>query len=155
NGQGLCAHGPREGPDRIGGAVPPCAAQCVAPSVDAYRSVAPVCVSRFDRVRIVFQHFPPRHLRRRGHRLAGLCDRAHDGVAGIAAVRAGLSRVRHRLYVRRSARASELTYMPKFVFLWTDLVLWLLAAGSVFYVLKVRRDRNLLATWRRIARDAP
>src|SRR5262245_32087955 len=45
--------------------------------------------------------------------------------------------------------------MPKFVFLWTDLILWLLAAGSVFYVLKVRRDRNLLATWRRIARDAP
>jgi len=45
--------------------------------------------------------------------------------------------------------------MPKFVFLWTDLVLWLLAVGAVFYGLKVRRDRNLRATWRRIALDAP
>jgi peptide/nickel transport system permease protein len=45
--------------------------------------------------------------------------------------------------------------MPKFVFLWTDLVLWLLAAGSVFYAWKVRHNRNLRATWRRIALDAP
>ena len=45
--------------------------------------------------------------------------------------------------------------MPKFVFLLTDLVLWLLAVGAVFYVWKVRHNRNLRATWRRIALDAP
>jgi len=45
--------------------------------------------------------------------------------------------------------------MPKFVFLWTDFVLWLLAAGAVFYAYKVRADRNLRATWRRVALDAP
>jgi peptide/nickel transport system permease protein len=45
--------------------------------------------------------------------------------------------------------------MPKFVFLWTDFVLWLLAAGSIYYVWKVRHNRNLRATWRRIALDAP
>ncbi len=45
--------------------------------------------------------------------------------------------------------------MPKFVFLWTDLVLWLLAAGAVLYIWKVRNDKNLRATWHRIALDAP
>src|SRR5262245_515356 len=45
--------------------------------------------------------------------------------------------------------------MPKFVFLWTDLVLWLLACGAVLYAWHVRRNRNLRATWRRIALDAP
>ena len=45
--------------------------------------------------------------------------------------------------------------MPKFVFLWTDFVLWLLAAGAVFYAYRVRADRNLRATWRRVALDAP
>src|SRR5215470_5195723 len=45
--------------------------------------------------------------------------------------------------------------MPKFVFLWTDLTLWLLAMGAVFYAWKVRGNRNLRATWHRIALDAP
>src|SRR5512143_3365405 len=45
--------------------------------------------------------------------------------------------------------------MPKFVFLWTDLILWLLAVGAIFYAWKVRNDRNLRATWHRIALDAP
>jgi peptide/nickel transport system permease protein len=45
--------------------------------------------------------------------------------------------------------------MPKFVFLWTDVILWLLAVGAVLYALTVRRDRNLRATWHRIALDAP
>ena len=45
--------------------------------------------------------------------------------------------------------------MPKFVFLWTDLILWLLAAGSILYAWKVRNNRNLRATWQRIALDAP
>jgi peptide/nickel transport system permease protein len=43
--------------------------------------------------------------------------------------------------------------MPRFVFLWTDLVLWLLAAGAITYAWRVRRDANLRATWRRVARD--
>jgi peptide/nickel transport system permease protein len=42
-----------------------------------------------------------------------------------------------------------------FVFLWTDLMLWLLAVASILYAWKVRRNRNLLITWRRIAHDAP
>jgi len=45
--------------------------------------------------------------------------------------------------------------MPKFVFLWTDLMLWLLAVGAIVYAWKVRHDRNLRSTWRRIALDAP
>jgi peptide/nickel transport system permease protein len=45
--------------------------------------------------------------------------------------------------------------MPKFVFLWTDFTLWLLAAGAVVYAWKVRGNRNLRATWHRIALDAP
>jgi peptide/nickel transport system permease protein len=45
--------------------------------------------------------------------------------------------------------------MAMFVFLWTDLVLWLLAAGALAYAWKVRHNRNLRATWRRIALDAP
>jgi peptide/nickel transport system permease protein len=45
--------------------------------------------------------------------------------------------------------------MPKFVFLWTDFVLWLVVAGVVVYALRVRGDRHLRATWRHVARDAP
>lgn len=45
--------------------------------------------------------------------------------------------------------------MPKFVFLWTDLVLWLLAAGAAVYVRHVLRSPALRATWRRVADNAP
>lgn len=45
--------------------------------------------------------------------------------------------------------------MPKFVFLWTDLVLWLVVAATVAYVVHVRRSPNLRATWRHVLRDAP
>jgi peptide/nickel transport system permease protein len=45
--------------------------------------------------------------------------------------------------------------MPKFVFLWTDLVLWLVVATVVAYVVHVRRSPNLRATWRHVLRDAP
>ena len=44
--------------------------------------------------------------------------------------------------------------MPKFVFLWTDFVLWLVVLGAVVYAARVRRNRHLLATWRHVARDA-
>ena len=45
--------------------------------------------------------------------------------------------------------------MPKFVFLWTDLVLWLVVAAVIAYVVHVRRSPNLRATWRHVLRDAP
>ena len=45
--------------------------------------------------------------------------------------------------------------MPKVVFLWTDLVLWLLVAAVAVYVVHVRRNANLRATWRHVMRDAP
>jgi peptide/nickel transport system permease protein len=45
--------------------------------------------------------------------------------------------------------------MPKFVFLWTDLAVWLLAAGVVVYAWRVRGNANLRATWRYVLRDAP
>jgi peptide/nickel transport system permease protein len=45
--------------------------------------------------------------------------------------------------------------MPKFVFLWTDLVLWLLVAAVLLYARHVRRDPNLRATWRHVAHHAP
>jgi len=41
--------------------------------------------------------------------------------------------------------------MPKFVFLWTDLVLWLVVATAIVYVIHVRRNPNLRATWRHVA----
>jgi peptide/nickel transport system permease protein len=45
--------------------------------------------------------------------------------------------------------------MPKFVFLWTDLVLWLVVATVVGYVVHVRRSADLRATWRHVLHDAP
>src|SRR5690606_29203891 len=45
--------------------------------------------------------------------------------------------------------------MPKFVFLWTDIALFLLIAAVLGYVWRVRRSAALRATWGRVARDAP
>ncbi len=45
--------------------------------------------------------------------------------------------------------------MPKFVFLWTDLVLWLLVATVVAYVVHVRGNANLRKTWSHVVHDAP
>jgi len=45
--------------------------------------------------------------------------------------------------------------MPKFVFLWTDFVLWLVVAAIVGYVVHVRHSPNLRATWRHVLHDAP
>ncbi|HEU0202711.1 MAG TPA: ABC transporter permease [Burkholderiaceae bacterium] len=45
--------------------------------------------------------------------------------------------------------------MPKFVFIWADLFLWLLAAGAVVYFWRVRGNANLRASWRHVARSAP
>lgn len=44
--------------------------------------------------------------------------------------------------------------MPKIVFLWTDIALFLLVAGVVWYAWRVRRSVTLRATWGRVARDA-
>ena len=45
--------------------------------------------------------------------------------------------------------------MPKFVFLWTDLVLWLVVVGTLAYALRVRRNPQARATWRQVLHDAP
>jgi len=45
--------------------------------------------------------------------------------------------------------------MPKFVFLWTDIALWLMALATVVYACYVRRSPNLRQTWSRVTRDAP
>jgi len=45
--------------------------------------------------------------------------------------------------------------MPKFVFLWTDIALFLLVASVVWYGWHVRRSETLRATWSRVAHDAP
>ena len=44
--------------------------------------------------------------------------------------------------------------MPKIVFLWTDIAVWLLVAGLVAYTVVVRRNPDLRATWRKVFRDA-
>jgi len=44
--------------------------------------------------------------------------------------------------------------MPKFVLLWTDIAIWLLAVALVAYALYVRRQPNLSATWRKVFGDA-
>ena len=43
--------------------------------------------------------------------------------------------------------------MPQFVFLWTDVVLWAMLLLLVWYVWRVRRSRNLRATWDKVLRD--
>lgn len=45
--------------------------------------------------------------------------------------------------------------MPKFVFLWTDIALWLMVLGALTYAWRVRRSPNLRSTWARVARDTP
>ncbi|WP_063582587.1 ABC transporter permease [Achromobacter ruhlandii] len=45
--------------------------------------------------------------------------------------------------------------MPKFVFLWTDIALWLMVLGALAYAWHVRRSPNLRATWARVARAPP
>lgn len=45
--------------------------------------------------------------------------------------------------------------MPLFVFLWTDIALYLLVAAVLAYAWRVRRSPTLRATWGRVARDAP
>jgi peptide/nickel transport system permease protein len=45
--------------------------------------------------------------------------------------------------------------LPKFVFLWTDFVLWLVVAGVVFYIWRVRRNARAQANWSHVLRDAP
>lgn len=45
--------------------------------------------------------------------------------------------------------------MPLFVFLWTDIALYLLVAAVLAYAWRVRRSPMLRATWGRVARDAP
>jgi peptide/nickel transport system permease protein len=41
----------------------------------------------------------------------------------------------------------------KFVLLWTDLALWLMAAAVLFYAWRVNGQANLRMTWRRVLRD--
>src|SRR6476619_4379332 len=45
--------------------------------------------------------------------------------------------------------------MSKFVFLWTDLVLWLVVATCIVYAVHVRRSADLRATWRHVLQDTP
>ena len=40
--------------------------------------------------------------------------------------------------------------MPKLVFLWTDIFVWLVFAMTVFYVTRVLRNPNARRTWRRV-----
>ncbi len=44
--------------------------------------------------------------------------------------------------------------MPKFVLLWTDAAMWLLAAALAAYALHVLRSPALAANWRKVFRDA-
>ena len=43
--------------------------------------------------------------------------------------------------------------MPKIVFLWTDVAIWLLIAGLVAYGFAVARDKDLRANWSKVFRD--
>ncbi|WP_418320917.1 ABC transporter permease [Piscinibacter sakaiensis] len=45
--------------------------------------------------------------------------------------------------------------MPKFVFLWTDVSMWLLLASLLGYGVYVLRSPGLAANWRKVFRDAP
>ena len=45
--------------------------------------------------------------------------------------------------------------MPKFVFLWTDFVLWLVVAGVVVYIWRKRGNARARANWSHVLHDAP
>lgn len=45
--------------------------------------------------------------------------------------------------------------MPNFVFLWTDVALYLMVLAVVFYAWRVSRSETARATWGRVARSAP
>ena len=45
--------------------------------------------------------------------------------------------------------------MPKFVLLWTDAAMWLMALALAVYVLLVLRRPGLRANWKRVFADAP
>jgi len=45
--------------------------------------------------------------------------------------------------------------LPKFVFLWTDFVLWLVVAGVAYYIWRVRHNARARANWLHVLRDAP
>ena len=45
--------------------------------------------------------------------------------------------------------------MPKFVFLWTDFVLWLVVAGIVVYIWRMRGNARARANWSHVLHDAP
>lgn len=45
--------------------------------------------------------------------------------------------------------------MPNFVFLWTDVALYLMVLVVVFYAWRVSRSQTARATWARVARSAP
>lgn len=45
--------------------------------------------------------------------------------------------------------------MPNFVFLWTDIALYLMVLAVVFYAWRVSRSETARATWGRVARSAP
>lgn len=45
--------------------------------------------------------------------------------------------------------------MPNFVFLWTDVALFLMVAAVIFYAWRVSRSETARATWARVARSAP
>ena len=45
--------------------------------------------------------------------------------------------------------------MPRFVFLWTDFVLWLVVAGLALYIWRIRHNRRARANWSHVLRDAP
>jgi peptide/nickel transport system permease protein len=49
----------------------------------------------------------------------------------------------------------ELTPMPKFVLLWTDVAIWLLLLAVIGYAVMVVRKPVLSANWARVFRDAP
>jgi len=45
--------------------------------------------------------------------------------------------------------------LPKFVFLWTDFILWLVVAGVAFYIWRVRHNARARANWSHVLRDGP
>jgi len=45
--------------------------------------------------------------------------------------------------------------LPKFVFLWTDFVLWLVVASIVVYIWRVRHNVRARANWSHVLRSAP
>lgn len=89
NRQGLCTHRPRQGPERVGRAVSPCAAQRHAAHPHGHGIGHSAAVHGQPDRRVLLRHSRPGQLHHRRHQRAGFLHRPRHGVPGVRALYRG------------------------------------------------------------------